>query len=185
MGVKHGYKRVNQPFKRKYQDLRYGHRRRKRGLRRDSRGVITGRVSIENRPAIVQSRKRIVDIEVDLMMGKNTIMQSIRRILHKETYPLHTLAFDNDRAFAGHRATGLALGLETYFTRPYTSQEKGTVENRIGQIRRFIPKKKTDLREISHHRVRQVEEFLNNRPVRKINTKAPNQALQEKIALIT
>jgi len=30
-----------------------------------------GRVSIENRPAIVQSRKRVGDIEVDLMMGKN------------------------------------------------------------------------------------------------------------------
>jgi IS30 family transposase len=27
--------------------------------------------------------------------------------------------------------------------------------------------KKTDLRETSHHRVRQVEEFLNKKPVRK------------------
>jgi IS30 family transposase len=35
--------------------------------------------------------------------------------------------------------------VKTYFTRPYTSQDKGTVENRIGVIRRFIPKK-TDLR---------------------------------------
>ena len=206
-----GNKRAHGPFKRLYQDLRHGHRRRKRGLRRDSRGVITGRVSIENRPAIVQSRKRVGDIEVDLMMGKNhqgallvmtdratlhthlhklpnktshTVSQSIRRILHKATYPLHTLTFDNDKAFAGHQAIGLALGLETYFTRPYTSQDKGTVENRIGQIRRFFPKK-TDLREISHHRVRQVEEFLNNRPVRKFKYKTPNQALQEKIALIT
>ena len=96
---------------------------------------------------------------------------------------MHALTFDNDKAFARHRAKGLALGLETYFTRPYTSQDKGTVENRIGQIRRFFPKK-TDLREISHHRVRQVEEFLNNRPVRKFKYKTPNQALQEKIALI-
>jgi IS30 family transposase len=110
---KHGNKRAHQPFKRLYQDLRHGHRRRKRGLRRDSRGVITGRVSIENRPAIVQSRKRIGDIEVDLMMGKNDLSQSIRRILHKATYPLHTLTFDNDKAFAGHQAIGLALGLET------------------------------------------------------------------------
>jgi IS30 family transposase len=116
--------------------------------------------------------------------NSHTVSQSIRRILNKETYPLHTLTFDNDKAFAGHRAIGLALGLETYFTRPYTSQDKGTVENRIGQIRRFFPKK-TDLREISHHRVRQVQEFLNNRPVRKFNYKTPNQALQEKIALIT
>jgi IS30 family transposase len=136
---KHGNKRVHQPFKRLYQDLRHGHRRRKRGLRRDSRGVITGRVSIEKRPAIVQSRKRVGDIEVDLMMCKNhqgallvmtdratlhthlhklpnkkshSVSKSIGRILHKATYPLHTLTFDNDKAFAEHQAIGLALGLE-------------------------------------------------------------------------
>jgi len=125
------------------QDLCHGHRRRKRGLRRDSRGFTTGRVSIVNRPAIVQSKKRIGDFEVDLMIGKNGVSQSIRRILNKETYRLHTLTFDNDKAFAGHRAIGLALGLETYFTRPYTSQDKGTAENRIGQIRRFSPKRPT------------------------------------------
>jgi IS30 family transposase len=116
--------------------------------------------------------------------NSHTVSQSNRLILNKETYPLHTLTFDNDKAFAGHRAIGLALGLETYFTRPYTSQDKGTVENRIGQIRRFSPKK-TDLREISHHRVRQVQEFVNNRPLRKSKYKTPNQALQEKIELIT
>ena len=120
---------------------------------------------IEKRPAIVQFRKRVGNFEVDLMMCKNHLSQSIRRILYKATYPLHILTFDNDKAFAGHQAIGLALGLETYFTRPYTSQNKGTAENRIGQIRQFIFKK-TDLREISHHRVRQVDEFLNNIPVR-------------------
>jgi IS30 family transposase len=158
-------------------------------------------------PELISVRGKETGIEVDLMMGKNhqgallvmtdratlhthlhnlpnkkshTISQSIRRILHKATYPLHTLTFDNDKAFAGHQAIGHALGLETYFTRPYTSQDKGTVENRIGQIRRSFPKK-TDLLEISHHRVRQVEEFLNNRPVRKFQYKTPNQALQEKL----
>jgi len=110
---KNSNKRAHRPFKRLYQELRHGHRRRKRGLRRDSRGVITGRVSIENRPAIVQSSKRIGDNEVDLMMGKNAVSQSIRRILHKATYPLHTLTFDNDKAFAEHQAIGLALGLKT------------------------------------------------------------------------
>jgi len=86
-------------------------------------------------------------------MGKYHLSQSIRRILHKTTYPLHSLTFDNDKAFAGHQAIGHALGLETDVTRPYTSQDKETVENRIGQIRCSFPKN-TDLREISHHRVR-------------------------------
>ena len=51
--------------------MTHGHRRRKRGQRRKSRGIIQIRVSIEKRPAIVNGRKTLGDIEIDLMMGKN------------------------------------------------------------------------------------------------------------------
>ncbi len=69
-------------------------------------------------------------------------------------------------------------------TRPYTSQDKGTVENRIGQIRRFFPKK-TDLNLVTDGQVKSVERLLNNRPVRKFDYKTPKQVLLEKIALIS
>ena len=49
---------------------------------------------------------------------------------------------------------------------------------------RFFPKK-TDLTFITHQQVRQVEQKLSNRPVRKFNYQTPNQMLQRKIALIT
>ena len=97
---------------------------------------------------------------------------------------MHTLTFDNDKAFTDHQEIGKELDVDTYFTRPYTSQGKGTVENRIGVIRRFFPKK-TDLTFITHQQVREVEQKLNNRPVRKFNYQTPNQVLQGKIALIT
>lgn len=48
-----------------------------------------------------------------------------------------------------------ALNADTYFTRPYTSQDKGTVENRIGQLRRIFPKK-TDLSIITSDEVKSV-----------------------------
>jgi IS30 family transposase len=76
------------------------------------------------------------------------------------------------------------LNIDTYFTRPYTSQDKGTVENRIGQIRRFFPKK-TDLNMVTDGQVKRVERLLNNRPVRKFDYKTPKQVLLEKIALIS
>lgn len=76
------------------------------------------------------------------------------------------------------------LKVKNYDLRPYTSQDNGTVENRIGQLRRFFPKK-TDLDLVSSYQVKKVERLLNNRPVRKFNYKTPNQVLQEKIALIT
>ncbi|MBP6010274.1 MAG: IS30 family transposase, partial [Bacteroidia bacterium] len=68
------------------------------------------------------------------------------------------------------------------FTRPYTSQDKGTVENRIGLIRRFFPKG-TDLNLVSRQEVARVERLINNRPIRKFNYKTANQVFSEKLRL--
>ena len=73
----------------------------KNGNKRESRSIIAeGRFYLESRPATGQFRKHIGDIDVDLMMGKNTVSKSILHILHKATYTVHTLTFDNDKAFA-------------------------------------------------------------------------------------
>lgn len=67
---KHSNCQQDQPFKKAYQHLRHGRRRPKRGNRKDSRGIIHGRVSIDLRPSVVRERSRVGDVEVDLMMGK-------------------------------------------------------------------------------------------------------------------
>ena len=72
---------------------------------------------------------------------------------------IKTITFDNGKEFAYHHKIGKDLNAETYFTRPYTSQDKGTVENRIGVIRRFFPKK-TDLRNVTEKRIKEVEKLL-------------------------
>jgi transposase, IS30 family len=208
---KHGNKRTDKPYKRLYLHLKHGKRRRKRGNRKDTRGIIPNRVPLEKRPKIVSKRIRPGDIEVDFMMGKNhkgallvmtdraTLHTSLHKLsnrrseivskaiikkLEQADYPMHTVTFDNDLGFANHTAVAEALNVDTYFTRPYTSQDKGTVENRIGQIRRFFPKK-TDLSMVTDYQVKRVEQLLNDRPVRKFNYLTPNQVLQQKIALIT
>jgi IS30 family transposase len=208
---KHGNKRAEKGYKRIYQLLKHGKRRRKRGARKDSRGIIHHRVPIEKRPKVIQKRIRPGDIEVDFMMGKNhkgallvmTDRATLHTTLHKlknrnsngvskaiieklnqVDYPMHTITFDNDKGFADHLTVANTLNVKTYFTRPYTSQDKGTVENRIGQIRRFFPKK-TDLSIVTGHQVKRVERLINDRPVRKFNYKTPNQVLLEKIALIS
>ena len=73
-----------------------------------------------------------------------------------------------------------------YFTRPYTSQDKGTVENRIGVIRQFFPKD-TDLRNVTEERIKTVERYLNNRLIRKLEYLSPiQQALKQRaVALVT
>jgi len=208
---KHGNKAADKPYKRIYLHLKHARRRKKRTNQKDNRGIIPNRVPIEKRPKIVSKRIRPGDIEVDFMMGKNhkgallvmtdratlhtslhklsnrrseTVSKAIIKKLEQADYPMHTVTFDNDLGFANHTEVAEALNVDTYFTRPYTSQDKGTVENRIGQIRRFFPKK-TDLSMVTDYQVKRVEQLLNNRPVRKFNYLTPNQVLQQKIALIT
>ena len=206
---KHNHVTADREDKKLYLKLRHCKRRRRRGNRHDRRGNIPYRVSIEKRPAIVKQRGRLGDLEVDLMMGKKhkgVILVSLDRACLKvklrklETKnseqikrtlinayakdQVRTITFDNDSAFMLHHKVGKKLDAKTYFTRPYTSQDKGSVENRIGILRRFFPKG-TDLSTITDKQINDAENKLNNRPVRKFNYKTPNQVFLEKIALIS
>ena len=51
-----------------------------------------------------------------------------------------TITFDNGKEFAYHYKIAQDLMVKTYFTRPYTSQDKGTVENRMGGPKKILPK---------------------------------------------
>ena len=85
-----------------YRFLRHGRRRRKRGNRRDNRGIIHNRVSIEKRPAIVKKRKRLGDIEVDLMVGKfhngAVLVMTDRASLHTSLTKLNSKSSDEVKA---------------------------------------------------------------------------------------
>lgn len=207
--TKSGNKRADRQDKKLYKYLAHGRRRRKRGNHRDSRGLIRNRVSIEQRPKVVEKRSRIGDMEVDLMMGKNhkgsilvmidraSLYTKLELLTSKDSRLIankiinrwvelkgiiKTITFDNDQAFSQHLTVAENLNAKTYFTRPYTSQDKGSVENRIGVLRRFFPKK-TDLRMVTKKEVKEVESKLNNRPVRKFNYKTPNKVFSEKLHL--
>ena len=190
-----------------YKELRHGKRRQKRGNLKDNRGAILNRTPINERPSVVDLRERVGDIEVDLMMGKDhksallvmtdraTLITMIEKLPGKQADDVYqkmkerlscfssswvkTLTFDNGKEFAGHQKIGELLNAKTYFTRPYTSQEKGTVENRIGVIRRFFPKK-TDLREINTKTIKEVEKLINNRPIRKFDYISPIEKLKNR-----
>ena len=73
--------------------------------------------------------------------------------------------------------------MKNYFTRSYTSQNKGTVENKIGVIRRSFPKK-TNFREITDKRKKEVERLLNYRPIRKFNYNNTIKFLNNKLVTL-
>ena len=198
--AKQSNKKEHRLDKQLYKHLKHGKRRRKRGNYKDSRGLIPNRVSIEQRPKIVDQRDRLGDIEVDLIIGKNhqggllvtldraSLKTTINKIESKdskkitaiiiermkEASHLKTMTFDNDQAFCMHEEIAKKLHLETFFTRPYTSQDKGSIENRNGVIRRFFPKK-TDFSLVTEKEIENVEKFINQRPIRKFGYKTANE----------
>lgn len=202
------------PYKDLYRYLKHGRRRFKRGNYKNTRGTIKNRVSIEQRPDVVENRERLGDVEVDLMMGKDhgsallvmtertTLTTTLDLLESKDSKIVQekindrisrignswikTMTFDNGKEFAGHGEVAEKHNIKTYFTRPYTSQDKGTVENRIGLIRRFLPKK-TNLNLISQKRIREIEKMINNRRVRKFGYISPIEKLKSTwpVAFIT
>lgn len=74
-----------------------------------------------------------------------------------------TITYDNGTENASHEAINAALNTASYFCRPYHSWEKGGVENSIGLIRRFYPKK-TDWGLLTQSDLAIIENWLNTRP---------------------
>jgi len=49
------------------------------------------------------------------------VSAAIIKKLSNSSNDLHTLIFDNDKAFTNHQEIVKVLDVDTYFTRPYTS----------------------------------------------------------------
>lgn len=194
---KHGHRMENQPYKELHKHLKHYGRRRKRKNRKDNRGCLKHRISIEKRPKAASNRKRIGDKEMDIVLSKNRrpgllvlqdrktrfvrleklkgksalyIEKKINRIMNRFEHGVKTITTDNDLAFANH----YRLKVPVYFTHPYSSQEKGSVENRIGVLRRFFSKG-TDFEKISTAEIRKVENLLNQRPMKIFNYETPSE----------
>lgn len=184
--------------------------RKKKGKYRKSRKIlIPNRVPIEQRPEVINERKEIGHWETDLVIGRGrNVLQvcverksrytCIKRIDNKTAHKSQeavvellmtipkdyrrTITYDNGRENTNHTKVNKLLGTESYFCQPYHSWEKGTVENTNGLIRRFIPKK-TNFDNIKEEEIRQVEEWLNNRPRKCLNYYTPKEVFELGVAL--
>jgi len=182
-----------------YDNLRREGRPYRTGKFRPYRGKIKNRVSIEERPEIVNKRLRIGDWEVDSVIGKlnkSSIVTLVERVSRytvilkvnsKEALmvskaiidrakelqlTIYTITGDNGTEFADHRKIAEELGIDFFFTHPYSSWEKGTNENTNGLIRQYFPKG-TDFNKVSDDAILIVEEELNNRPRKILDFKSP------------
>lgn len=183
-----------------YAQLRHGQKkRRKRRGSKDLRGKIQNRVDIEQRPAVVETRKRLGDWEADLVCGAgasgylvtlverlsrrvligytktktaNEVTGEILRLLKDQV--VKTITFDNGKEFADHERIAAELDCQCYFAKPYHSWERGLNENTNGLIRQYFPKKMS-FAKISAHQIALVEHRLNTRPRKCLGFKPPNR----------
>jgi transposase, IS30 family len=184
------------------QHLRCQKPRRKRyGSGRERRGVIKGRVCIEQRPKVVDQKSRIGDIEGDTMMGKNhqgaivtlvdrrsrytfakqvnfktsdLVGQAVIDLLRPHKKRCHTLTFDNGKEFADHAFIGKCLDAKVYFAHPYCSWERGLNENTNGLLRQYFPKTMS-LRDVSQIDVDDAVYKLNHRPRKCLGYRTPHE----------
>lgn len=79
-----------------------------------------------------------------------------------------SLTFDNGTEFAQH----YRVGLPTYFCDPHAPWQKGGVENAIGRIRRFLPRK-TDLDAVTDDHIVAVARAYNHTPRQCLDFRTP------------
>jgi IS30 family transposase len=181
-------------------------KRKKRYGSKDSRGQLCGRISIDARPSIVDTKKRIGDWEIDTIIGKNhkgalltiverksklTLIQKLPnkqaksvtdatiRLLKPYKKTVFTITSDNGKEFAHHETIGNKLKTKVYFAHPYHSWERGLNENTNGLIRQYFPKNKC-FTKITDKQVHWVMNRLNNRPRKTLGFATPNEVFWEK-----
>jgi IS30 family transposase len=174
--------------------------RRKRYGRYDSRGRLAGKKPIEQRPAVVASRGRIGDWELDTVHGRGTacVVTVVERktglvrigpiqratkeltlartvkLLWAERPRVKTITADNGTEFHNYRELETSLDTEVYFATPHHAWERGTNENTNGLIRQYLPKG-TNLSQISQRQCDRIAERLNNRPRLRLGFRTPNE----------
>ena len=176
------------------------------------RGFIKNRVSIDERPQVVDDKSRIGDWEIDLVIGKGhngalvtiverktsftvstrvddklaaTVTAATIALLEPYRKSVLTITADNGKEFAYHADMKKALGCDVYFADPYCSWQRGLNENTNGLLRQYWPKS-TDFKKVPQEDVVSTIANLNARPRKKLNFKTPAEMMAEhRAAMVT
>lgn len=188
---------VRHHFKRRVWYGRYVYRR---GIR--------NRVSIDQRPEVVNSRKAFGHWEADTVEGK-AHKGGIVTLLERKTryyqalliqnidseygvaaqkdilvsFPSRarrSVTFDNGKENYNHEQLAKQLNLKTYFCDPNCAWQKGSNENHNGILRRYIPKK-TDLTTVSPAELEAIIDEINDRPRKCLKYQTASEAMLKEL----
>ena len=183
----------------------YLRRHRKKRYKQGSRksrtgGTVKNMVSISKRPKEVENRERVGDWESDsvqfskqkgilsVQVERKTRQVFISKCLNKTALEtkkavmrklrhhdnVKTITFDRGTEGALHEEIAAELSINIYFCHAYCSWEKGAIENRNMFIRQYLPRN-IKIAEVSDERIYEIQEILNNRPMKCLNYRTPNE----------
>lgn len=179
--------------------------KRKRSRKRSKSLKLQDRIFIDKRPKYINQRKRIGDVEADFIVsgksGKGIILnvtdrksrvtfleqimivtidnvhKAFQRV--KERFPeLKTITTDNDILLQRYRELEKLLSVKIYFCDPYSSWQKGTVENSNKYVRRDILKG-SNISKYSKQFIRKLEDKLNRRIMQCLDYRTPQEVLDK------
>lgn len=184
----------------------YLRRKQKKRKKQTGRSVhrlkIPDRVSIHQRPDVINQRTEFGHWEGDTVVGKGrrhgihteyeriSSMTKIERmadltassslLAQEKIFGLlppkarKSTTLDNGSEHVKHTELKRDIGVDTYFADPYSSWQRGGNENTNLWIRYYFPKG-TDFSTIPEVELKDVEWELNNRPRKRLNYKTPQE----------
>jgi transposase, IS30 family len=184
--------------------LKAGQKKRHRRKRGSTERVVGDpKTYIDDRPACITNRERVGDLEVDFIVsgkqGKGycltaadrklrvgfirkvlpvtvgealRVLQDIRRVFPE----MQSISKDNDILWTYHAKLEELLGVPFYFCHPYSSWEKGSIENYNKQARHYF-KKGSDISQYDDTYLHMVEAKLNGRYMAVLGYQTPTEAL--------
>jgi len=186
-----------------FHNLRFRNQRKRKYGSIETRGQLTNRKSIHDRPAEIEQRSRFGDLEIDTIVGKNhqqslvsivdrktgylwlkkcstrkaeEICQATIRLLEPIKAQLKTITADNGKEFSLHEYAAQELDVDWYFADPYSAWQRGTNENTNGLIRQYV-RKGSDLNDYTDAYIAEITQRLNHRPRKRLGFKSPSQVL--------
>jgi IS30 family transposase len=183
--------------------LKAGQKAKHRKRRPGTETLGDTKVYIDDRPSIITNRERVGDLEVDFIVSgkagsgycltaadRKIRVGFIRKILPvsvanalralqdiKQQFPeLKSISTDNDILFRYHKQLEEKLGVPFYFCHPYSSWEKGGVENYNGHTRKYI-RKGSDISQYGEAYIQMVETKLNDRYMAVLGYRTPTEVL--------
>jgi len=193
---------IKSPYGRQVEHHRNKRKRRRKNSHR-KKVFWQNRRNISERPKAINERERVGDAEGDFIVsgksGSGILLVIVDRKLrtsfveqilkpttaavtracmriNKRYREWRTMTTDNDILMQHHKVLEKKLNITIYFCNPYSSWEKGSVENTNKYIRRDIPKG-SDIAQYSRYFIRKLEDKLNRRMMKCLKFRTPTEAL--------